>query len=152
MKAAALSILQRAREILRRRLNAPRGELARAEMSERRDLQAARRHLERNFPMLGSAENQWAANRFLQEAARRDKKKGCRRPRGLAKGDGKGREAAGSSQRSAHGGLDDGRDVEAFGEGFESQEASAGILAGLINGLEESQPRGRIAPTTARRR
>ena len=104
--------------------------------------------------MPGLAENQWAANCFTQEAARRDKKKGCRRSRGLAQGDAEGREGSGSSQRSAHGGLEDGGDasIGAFGEGYESQKASAGILPGLINGLEESQPRERIAPTTARRR
>ena len=104
--------------------------------------------------MLGLAENQWAANYFMQEVTRRDKKKGCRRSRGLVQGDVEGREGSGSSQRSAHGGLEDGGDasIGAFGEGFESQEASAGILPGLINGLEESQPRERIAPTTARRR
>ena len=51
-------------------------------------------------------------------------------------------------------GFEDGEDasIGAFGEGFESQEPSAGISPGLINGLEESQPHERIAPTTARRR
>ena len=65
----------------------------------------------------------------MQEAARRDKEKGCRRSRALAQGDAKGREASGSSQGSAHGGLKDGGDsrIEAFGEGFESQEASVEI-------------------------
>ena len=123
-------------------------------MSERHDLQVARRHLERYFPTLGLAENQWAANHFTQEVTRRDKKKGSRRSRGLAQGDAEGREVSGSSQRSAHGELEDEGDasIGAFGEGFESQEASAGILPGLINGLEGSQPRERIAPTTARRR
>ena len=151
-KATTLSILQRAREILHKHLKVPRGELTHTEMKMKHDLQLARRYLERCFPVLGLAENQWAASYFLQEVTRRDKKKGCGRSRSLGEGDEGERETPRSSQCSVHGRVEDGGETGVFGEGLESQEASAGIFPGLINGTDENQPRHRIAPTTARSR
>ena len=90
-KTVTLSILKRAREILRKHLKMPRGELTRTVMTEKHDLQLARKHLERHFPMLGLAESQWAATCFLQEAARRDRKKGGGRSRDIMEGDWEGR-------------------------------------------------------------
>ena len=53
-----LSIQKRARGILCKRMKMPRGELTRTEMIEGCDLQLARRHLEKYFPILGLAESQ----------------------------------------------------------------------------------------------
>ena len=69
------SILQRAREVLRNTLRIPRGTLTRAQMRNKWGLQPARRLLEKHFPMLALAGNQWAATCFLQEVAMRDKKR-----------------------------------------------------------------------------
>ena len=151
-KTATLSILKRAREILRKHLKMPRGELAHAEMTEKRDLQLARRHLERHFPTLRLAENQWAAACFLQEVARRDEKKGGARSRDIIEGDWEGKEAAGSSLARSQGGVGDEGETGAFGEEADLQETSAEIFPGVIAGRRESQPRSRIAPTTARSR
>ena len=70
------SILQRSRDVLRNTLGVSRGKLTHTQMRKKWDLQPARRVLEKHFPVLALAENQRAAAFFLQEVARRDKKKG----------------------------------------------------------------------------
>ena len=84
--------------------------------------------------MLGLAENQWAATYFLQEVARRDKRKRGGRSRDVTEGDGEGMKASGSSQASSQRGFEHGRDTGVFGEEADSQEASAGIFPGMLNG------------------
>ena len=72
-RAISSRILQRSRELLCRTLKIPKGELSYTEIRNKHDLQPVRRCLEKYFPILGLAENQWAATCFLQEVARRDK-------------------------------------------------------------------------------
>ena len=62
---------------MRNALGIPREKLTRAQMRKKWNLQPARRALEKYFPALALtlAENQWATACFLQEVARRDKKK-----------------------------------------------------------------------------
>ena len=107
--------------------------------------------------MLGLAENQWVATYFLQEVARRDKRKSGERKRGgrsrdVTEGDREGMITAGSRLASSQGGFEDGRETGLFGEEVYSQEASAGIFSGVTNSRQESQHRSRIVPTTTRSR
>ena len=94
-RAISSRILQRSRELLCRTLKIPKGELSHAEIRNKRDLQPARRRLEKRFPALGLAENQWAATCFLQEGARRDKGEGSGRSRAEVEEEREGREAVG---------------------------------------------------------
>ena len=90
------AILQRAREVLRNAPGILRGRLTHAQMRSKWGLQPARRALEKRFPILALAKNQWAAARFLQEVARRDKKKNIDAPGG----EGRARMRAELRQRS----------------------------------------------------
>ena len=92
------------------------------------------------------------ATYFLQEVARRDKRKRSGRLRDVTGGYGEGMKAAGSSQASSQGRFEDGGDTGVFGEESDSQGASAGIFPGVINGRQESQRRSKIVPTTTRSR
>ena len=75
--AASAKALERARAILSNR-NAARGEETRASLKQRVDLSGLKRSLERRFPVLCYAENQWVADHFAQEAVRSDRKRRSR--------------------------------------------------------------------------
>ena len=128
----------------------PKGKLSYTEIKNKHDLQPVRRHLEKYFPILGLAENQWAATCFLQEVERRDKGKGSGRSRAEVEEEREGREAVGCSQASSEGGIQDEEEVEAFGEEAESQEAPAKVSSVVIDGRRDRQTRSRILPATAR--
>ena len=82
--------------------------------------------LEKYFPALALAENQWAATCFLQEVARRDKKKDIDALSGEGRdGDEGGAEAG--SRCLMMGGRFDESEIGVFGEEAESQEASATV-------------------------
>ena len=148
-KSLGSSILQRAREILHNTLRIPRGRLTHTQMRNKWDLQPARRLLEKYFPMLALAENQWAATCFLQEVARRDKKRNIAALGGEG-GDGDdGGAEAGSRSLMMSNGLD-GSEVGVFGEGAESQEAPASSAGSFANGPQNDRPRARISPSSRR--
>ena len=130
-RSLAGSISLRAREVLYNTLKIPRGKLTHTQMRNKWDLQPARRLPEKYFPVLGLAENQWAATYFLQEVARRDKKKEVRIASGVGgdEGDQVPEEAVGSSQRSS----EESNEVGVFGEGLESQEVASIATRGLRN-------------------
>ena len=145
-RSLSTAIFQRAREVLHNTLKIPRGKLTHRQMRERWDLQPARRVLEKCFPILALAENQWAATCFMQEVARRDKKKESDGSRGEEEGGGE--VDAETSQ-----GVSDGahrREVGVFGEGAESQGLFASATGSPGNGSQEDQPRSRIAPRSRR--
>ena len=144
------TIFQRAREVLHNTLKIPRGEKTHREIRESWDLQPARRVLEKHFPILALAENQWAATCFLQEVARRDKKKENDIRGGEEEGGGEVDAGAGGGSQEvsdrAHG-----REVGVFGEGAESQGLFASATGRPGDGSQENQPRSRIAPRSRRR-
>ena len=71
-RSVSTKILERVRELLYHTLKVPRGAFTYTELKKSHDLQPVRRWLEKYFPVLALAENQWAATGFVQEAARRD--------------------------------------------------------------------------------
>ena len=73
-------ICSRARDVLRSTLRVSKGRCAHDELKELVDLQQAHRLLEKCFPVLSLAENQWAADGFLQEALQNDRRPRSRRP------------------------------------------------------------------------
>ena len=74
-KSLGRSIMQRTREVLRNTLKIPRGKFTCGQMRDEWGLQPVRRALEKHFPILALAQNQWAAAFFMKEAALRDTKK-----------------------------------------------------------------------------
>ena len=150
--AGAISsrILQRSRELLRRTLKIPKGELSHTEIRNKHDLQPVPRHLEKCFPMLGLAEVQWAATCFLREVRRKDKWKGSERSRAEAEEEREEREAVGSAQANSEGRIQDEEEVEAFGDEAELQGALAKASSVAIDGRLDRQTRSRIMPAAAR--
>ena len=77
-KATSAKIPERVRTILSEHYDVERGEETHMSFKEKRDLSSLRRSVERCFPALLHAENQWAADGFIQEAMRSDRKKRTR--------------------------------------------------------------------------
>ena len=69
---------KRARTILSN-YNAARGEETHTSLKQKANFSSLKRNLERRFPALCCAESQWAADRFVQEAVRSDRKRRSRR-------------------------------------------------------------------------
>ena len=148
-KSLGSSALQRSREVLRKTLGIPRGKLTRTQMRKKWNLQPARRALEKHFPALALAANQWAAAFFLQEVARRNKKKAADAASGEGRDGDEGGAEAGSRCLMMGNGFD-GSEVGVFGEGAESQEASATAACSLESGSQNDRPRARISPSSKR--
>ena len=138
--------MQRSRDVLRNTLGIPRGKLTRTQMRKKWSLQPARRALEKHFPALALAENQWAATCFLQEVARRDKKKDDALSGEGRDGD-EGGDEAGSRRLRMWNGFD-GSEMGAFGERAEPQEASARAACSLRSGPQNDRPRARISSSS----
>ena len=146
-KSLGSSILQRSREVLYNTLGIPRGKLTHTQMRKKWNLQPARRVLEKYFPALALAENQWAATCFLQEVARRDKKKDIDALSGEGRDGDEGGAEAGSRRLMMRNGFD-GSEIGVFGEGAESQEVPAGAACSLRSGPHNDRPRARISPSS----
>ena len=93
-------ICSRARGVLYNTLRVPKGRHTHDELKELVDLQQARRLLEKHFPVLSLAENQWAADGFLQETLQNDRRPRSRRSASPSDNDAK---FAGPSQSSSSG-------------------------------------------------
>ena len=106
--------------------------------------------LEKYFPVFALAENQWAATFFLQEVARRDKKKNIDETGGEGEDGDEGGAEAGIRSLMMGGGFD-GSEVGAVGEGPESQEVSASATGAFANSPQYNQPRARTSPSSRRR-
>lgn len=74
-RSKARRICSRARGVLCNSLKVPKGRYTYKELKDMVDLQQARRLLEKCFPILSLAENQWAADGFLQETLRNDRRR-----------------------------------------------------------------------------
>ena len=96
-------ICSRVRGILHNTLKVERGAHTYAELLDLCDMQHARRILEKRFPILTIAENQWAANSYMQETVRND------RPRNSGQGESPPSAENGPSHQSAT--LPEGNDV-----------------------------------------
>ena len=72
-KGTSIRITERVRHILYDVLEIPKGALTYTKIKKDYDIQGIRKSLEKYFPVLTLAENQWAADGYIQEVARRDK-------------------------------------------------------------------------------
>ena len=72
-KGTSMKINERIRHILYDVLDIEKGKLTYTKMKKDYDMQGIRKSLEKYFPVLTLAENQWAAEGYIQEVARRDK-------------------------------------------------------------------------------
>ena len=75
--ATSAKVLERVRAILSN-YDVARGEETYTSLKQKVDLSGLKRNLERYFPVLCYAENQWAADHFAQEAVRSDRKRRSR--------------------------------------------------------------------------
>ena len=72
-RSKSRQICSRLRGILRNTFGVQRGARTCTELKDLCDMQQARRLLEKHFPTLALAENQWAADGCIQETARTDR-------------------------------------------------------------------------------